>query len=206
MCSWCYGFSEVAARLAQDYADQTPMTVCPGGLRIDEKTPMPEPMAQEISRHWQAVAQASQAVFDFDFFQKHPGFVYNTAPACRAVVAAGRIDRLNALRYQSALQHRFYAAGEDPTDHATFLAAAQDAGIAAETFALAYDDPATEQMTRELFDFSRRLGIHGYPTLVLRLQDRLLAITRGYIPYDALRQRVAIAFQQGAADASVAEE
>lgn len=194
MCSWCYAFGPVAAQLSTDYSERATLTVIPGGLRPDETRPTPERMAREIVGHWRHVEEASALPFDFDFFVKSPGFVYDTAPACRALTAVGRIKRSLALPFKSALQRRFYAGAQDPRSEETFVAAAAEVGIEGEFFLEVYRAAETETMMRELFEFARNLGIHGFPTLVLRFPEKLALLTRGYLPYAELQPRIEQAF------------
>lgn len=194
MCSWCYGFAPEITRLQQSYADRIPVQMILGGLRPDETRPMPESMAQEIAHHWEAVHGASGQPFDATFFEKHPGFVYNTTPASLAVVAAGRLSPARPLEFQSTLQRLFYAKSEDPTQPETFEKAASEMGIDPAELRAKYDDPETEEILRGNFNMSRAFGIAGFPTLVLREhedgQDKYILLCRGYMKFEDIRQRV----------------
>ncbi|MCP5482249.1 MAG: DsbA family protein [Spirochaetales bacterium] len=199
MCSWCYGFSATLARLADShYADRISMELVPGGLRPDETRPTPQTLASEIQHHWRMVQKASGQPFHFGFFEGHPGFVYNTTPASRAVVAAGlqagqleAPDHKTALAFQHALQRAFYAQGADPTSEDTFLKIAEEVGLNSEEFESRLKDPATDEKTRDGFARAFDLGIMGYPTLLARDEERLVLITRGFVAFDELEQRLA---------------
>ena len=198
MCSWCYGFSATLDRLAEsDYAARISIELVPGGLRPDETRPTPPELAAEIGHHWRMVQKTSGQPFHFGFFDEHPGFVYDTTPACRAVVAAGlqggqpgAPDHQRALAFQHALQRAFYAHGADPTEHDTFSKVAAELGLNSEEFLKRLNDSATEQTTREGFARAFDLGIMGYPTLLARDKERLVLITRGFIAFEELEERL----------------
>ncbi len=194
MCSWCYGFGPVIEKLQESYADRMPLQMILGGLRPDEERPLPEKMSAEIAHHWEAVKEMTGREFDFSFFEKHPGFVYNTALACRAVVAAGRGDSPRPMQFQHALQSRFYAQGEDPTDVETFASVAEEVGLDPAQFREAYADDETESITRNNFAVARAFGINGYPTVVLHERDgeneKHILVSRGYMPYEDMHERI----------------
>ncbi|MEQ9362962.1 MAG: DsbA family protein [Leptospirales bacterium] len=194
MCSWCYGFGPVIEQLQAGYAERMPLQMILGGLRPDEERPMPAKMAAEIAHHWEAVHEASGQNFAFDFFEKNPEFIYNTAPACRAVVAAGRGETPRPMQFQHALQNLFYGQGQDPTRIETFEAAAVAVGLDASEFRRLYDDPETEVITRQNFDLARAFGINGYPTVVLREfegdQEKHILVSRGFLPFPDLKDRM----------------
>ncbi len=199
MCSWCYGFGPAIEALSTEYADRMPVQMILGGLRPDETRPLPEKMSGEIAHHWEMVHEASGQEFDFDFFKKHPEFIYNTAPACRAVVAAGRGDTPRPMQFQHQLQKMFYAQGQDPTRVEVFEAAAEAAGLDRAEFRRMYDDPETEAITRQNFELARAFGINGYPTVVLREstsegdeepEEKHILVSRGFLPLPELKDRL----------------
>lgn len=194
MCSWCYGFGPVIEKLQQSYAAQMPLQLILGGLRPDEDRPLPEKMSAEIAHHWEAVHESTGREFDFSFFEKHPNFVYNTAPACRAVVAAGRGDAPRPMQFQHALQRRFYGKAEDPTSLDTFASVAEEIGQDPAHFRETYADPETESITRNNFAMARAFGINGYPTLVLHERDgedeKHILVARGYMPFESMHERL----------------
>lgn len=198
MCSWCYGFGPELARLVEA-RPETPLRMIQGGLRPDERRPMPGRMAAEIASHWHHVEEAAGRPFDYTFFEKNPEFVYDTAPACKAVVTAGRLDPKLMLAYQAELQKRFYANGQDPTKEETFVAAARSVGLDGEAFLALFEDSASEDLVREHFATSREFGVGSYPTLALRVDERYYLVARGFARFDDLQKRIsAIEVEAGA--------
>lgn len=186
MCSWCYGFGPVVRRLAETFAPRIGVHVVPGGLRPDETRPMSSARAAELIHHWEVVADETGRPFDRGFFARHAGFVYDTAPASRAVVAARRVDASRALAYLDALQGQFYAHGRDPKDRDVQLAAAADAGLDAAAFEAALADPSTEAETRAGFTRFQELGGMGFPMVLLETPERPRIVTIGYQPLEHL--------------------
>jgi putative protein-disulfide isomerase len=92
MCSWCYGFSPVITALAERFEGRLGLQVVVGGLRAGNTAPMRAEDKDYIREAWTRVGAASGQPFDLSFFDRE-GFVYDTEPACRAVVTARRLGR-----------------------------------------------------------------------------------------------------------------
>ena len=120
MCSWCYGFGpELDALL--DVLPDARLDIVLGGLRAGNTEPLDAARKAAILTHWQHVEQASGLPFARSGMER-PGFIYDTEPACRAVVAARLLGTDLDLPWRIALdvfhaiQHAFYAEGRDVTD------------------------------------------------------------------------------------------
>ncbi|HEX9812969.1 MAG TPA: DsbA family protein, partial [Burkholderiales bacterium] len=117
MCSWCWGFAPVLSAIMDTYEDRLQLALMMGGLRPGTTQPMPAPMRAEILHHWEEVRRRSGQPFRFDGALP-VGFVYDTEPACRAVVAMLELDRAAAFPYFKSIQSAFYAEGKDVTQPA----------------------------------------------------------------------------------------
>lgn len=133
------------------------------------------------------------------------GFVYDTEPACRAVVMArehwGEADE-RVLACFHAIQHAFYAEGRDTTRAEVLREITIASGLAADHVDAVFNSDALRDETREDFRLSRRWGITGFPSLLAAQGDTLYQIGRGYAPSVALYARaVEVLAQHPAPDA-----
>lgn len=189
MCSWCYGFGPELQKLLDSHPTKFSLTIIPGGLRPDETQPMSGQMAREIGTHWKHVQKASGLNFYYNFFNDNPAFVYDTTPACKAVVTVSLIQPELTFVYLKELQNRFYAKGENPTRMETFLKAASSTGVLETNFQKQWELDQSELETRRGFSMAAELGIRGYPTLCLRVENRLMLIAHGFLPITELTER-----------------
>ncbi|KHK56188.1 DSBA oxidoreductase [Ralstonia sp. A12] len=211
MCSWCYGFGPQLADLRKQLAERlgapVPVTLITGGLRPGQREPMAADKRDEILHHWHAVAERSGMPFDQspEVAMRRDGFVYDTEPACRAVVMAREVwgeDDERVLILFHAVQHAFYAEGRDTTQVDVLREVAVANGIDAAHFDAVFDTEALRDETREDFRLSRRWGINGFPSLLVEQDSTLYQIGRGYAPAEALYARAVEVMQQHpAADA-----
>ena len=91
MCSWCWGFAPVAEALVeQAQAAGVELHLVVGGLRTGSGAALDPSTRRYILEHWQAVTDATGQTFTHEGALPD-GFVYDTEPACRAIVTARRL-------------------------------------------------------------------------------------------------------------------
>lgn len=201
MCSWCYGFGPELSGLL-DGLPEVPIDIMVGGLRAYWKTPMNDTMREELLSHWRRVQEASGLPFNEEILSKE-GFIYDTEPACRAVVTARTLAPAASLAVFQAIQHGFYAEGKDVTKPevlaeiaATTLTAAGFA-IDAASFQAKWAEEAMILATHADFSQVKKWGVDGFPTLVLERNGKLELATSGYLPLQELVDKLqAIVDQQ----------
>jgi putative protein-disulfide isomerase len=188
MCSWCYGFSPVIAALAERFEDRLPLDVVLGGLRAGNTEPMRDKDKALIREHWTRVGQMTGQPFDMSFFDRE-GFVYDTEPACRAVVTARRLLPRMALPFMARIQQAFYAENRDMTAVREISQVAEEAGFDRGDFGAAFANSETRNETFRDFLTAQSLGIHGFPTLIAGSEERGYALlTNGYRPLEDLAE------------------
>jgi putative protein-disulfide isomerase len=188
MCSWCYGFSPVIAALAERFEDRLPLDVVMGGLRAGNTEPMRTRDKEFIRNSWTRVGAATGQPFDMAFFDR-AGFVYDTEPACRAVVTARRLIPRMALPFMARLQQAFYAENRDMTAADEIAGVAEEAGFDRVEFGSAFGSAQARNETFRDFLTAQSLGIHGFPTLIAGSEERGYALlTNGYRPFEDLAE------------------
>ncbi len=130
-------------------------------------------------------AVASGQPFDHSFLERE-GWVYDTEPSCRAVVAMRDLSPADALRWFSRIQRAFYAESTDVTDLAVFPELLDGFDVDRQKYAEVLHAEETRARTREDFAQASRWGIMGFPTLLVRDGDDLAIVTRGFLPWPQL--------------------
>lgn len=189
LCSWCYGFGPELARLLER-VPAIRLTTVMGGLRPYNREVASVALRTMLREHWNSVATAtgmpfSQAVLDRE------DFVYDTEPACRAVVTARHIFPSQALPLLQALQRAFYRDGRDVTTVDVLAQVAAEQGFEPETFRAAMESEGMRKATRADFAATQTLGVSGFPTLALSRGEELYLVTSGYATHDVLEYRLA---------------
>lgn len=194
MCSWCYGFAPQLGALLESLPE-LPMEVMVGGLRAYQETPIDTEQKEKLLAHWRQAQEASGLPIREDMLSQHE-FIYNTEPACRAVVAARLLSPQAAWPVFQAIQHAFYAEGRDVTNGkvlAEIGAAAVTASgtpVEADAFLAKWSEPSTMLATHSEFEQVRKWGVTGFPTVVLERSGELNLVTSGFLQMPELVEKL----------------
>lgn len=186
MCSWCWGFAPEIETLAEEYDTEVVL----GGLRPGPAAQeLEERMASFLADHWIEIAERTGQAFDTAFLNRRDGWVYDTEPAARAVVAMRDLNEDAVLTYFTAVQKAFYADGRDVTDFRVLAEIARDFGV--DDFMQRLESEDAKQAAWTDFSKARNWGITGFPTVVAALEgDRLALLARGWTKADVIRKRI----------------
>lgn len=169
MCSWCWAFVPAGESLwkllLEHHGDRLRVKRLLGGLAPDSDDPMPAPMQQYLQTTWANIQERVPGTrFNFDFWSRcQPR--RSTWPACRAVIAARRQGHDIAMT--RAIQEAYYLNARNPSDRETLLALAQELGLDSARFARDLASTGVEAEFQEEMALVRRMGIRGFPGLVL---------------------------------------
>jgi putative protein-disulfide isomerase len=188
MCSWCWGFSPVIETLREEYRDRMKIALVLGGLR-HETASMTAAGRTEILHHWREVHARTGQPFRFDNALPE-GFVYDTEPACRAVVTVGGLDSALIFPLFKAIQNAFYAGGHDVTQPGVLADLAAELGVDRNAFLPAFDSDAARAKTQAHFKQTRQAGVRGFPALILQQDTQLTPVSSGCQPLDTVRAAI----------------
>lgn len=186
MCSWCWGFSPVLSQIRATYDAMAPIRVIVGGLHAFDTDPMSDDYKATIRSHWEHVAEATGQPFNYAFFDRE-GFVLDTEPACRATVTVRNIKPAAVWPFYESIHKGYYVEDTDTTALETFVMYAEREDIEGEAFKAAFESDAMRQETLEDFAWCQQTGVTGFPTLVLREDEHMAALTIGYRPFEDLQ-------------------
>lgn len=198
MCSWCYGFGPVVGALAKRFEGRLPVRVVMGGLRAGNTQPMRDKDRDYIRDAWKRVGEASGQPFDLGFFDRE-NFVYDTEPACRAVVTARHLAQDQALAMIAAVSRAFYAENRDVTQDDVLADVAAEQGFDREAFLALLTSAEARNSTFRDFMTAKEAGVEGFPLLAAGNGETGYAlITHGFRPLDGLPEAIEGWLAQGA--------
>lgn len=189
MCSWCWGFSPVIETLRDEYRERMKIALVLGGLRPGETAPMTATGREDILHHWHAVQARTGQPFRFDGALTE-GFVYDTEPACRAVVTVGGIEPTQIFAMFKAIQTAFYAEGRDVTQAGVLADLAAGLGVDDRTFLRDFDSGTAHARTQAHFRQTRQAGVRGFPTLIVQRDTQLHPVCSGCLPLGTVRTEI----------------
>ena len=168
------------------YGQQLPIHLVLGGLAPGTADALDDAGKRSISEHWNHVCELAGQSFDFSFFERD-NFVYDTEPACRAVVAGRRLRSDAAIDFLIHIHKEFYTRNRDITDSETLCELAGEFGFDIPNFKREFDAEETARETQSDFNTSRQIGIRGYPALLAGgKQKGYTVITSGYQSWEQI--------------------
>lgn len=193
MCSWCYGFGPELQALLDEFPEQRLHLVL-GGLRAYNTRLLDATMRKTLVHHWGEVERASGQPFDRRLLERED-FVYDTEPACRAVVTVRERDPVLAWPMFHAIQCAFYAQARDVTRPEVLVEvyeevrSDQHANGSAEDFLQALQSDAIKAATRTDFQRAHEWEVRGFPTLFAERAGHYALLASGYARAAALIER-----------------
>ena len=197
MCSWCYGFGVPLHQLLEQLPG-VPLAVVLGGLRAFNQEVMPEALKSTLHHHWGEVTKRSGKPFGTGQFDRE-GYIYDTEPACRAVVTIRAHVAEHTLAMYHAIQHAFYAMGRDITQTAVLADVWQElvdskilgnVEFSSSGFIEAFESDSIKTQTRNDFAMVQQWGIRGFPALIAVVNGEAQLVSNGYMEADEMLQRV----------------
>jgi len=186
MCSWCYGFAPVFSKLV-DYAQKFNVgyKITIGGLRAGNTKPIDNQMRSFILEHWKQVNLVTSQHFLME--NALPiGFVYDTFPACKAVICVRVLDTRKTLDFIANIQHAFYAKGLDITKFDELLKTAKLSGINPQQFIDKFNDENIHKQTCADFIFTKNLGVTSFPTVFIENNKKYTLLSNGYQTFEQI--------------------
>ena len=187
MCSWCYGFAPEILEVKKHFSSYD-FKIVVGGLR-PEGTETMEKLGDFLRHHWEDVHKASNQPFKYDILEQKK-FIYNTEPACRAVVTVRAIHPEMEMEFFKGVQHAFYAENKQTNDVNTYTDIASSLQIDTEKFKTLYLSEEIKKKTKEDFALASQMGVTGFPAVIISHKGELHLVARGYTKADQLIKNI----------------
>lgn len=176
-CGWCYGFGPALHEFATANADRIELRVLSGGLFTGARA-LPISAYPHIAGANERITQLTGVTFGAGYRTALADgtTVMDSADAATGLVALRSQPGANALDAAAAMQRAWYVDGRSLSDARVYQDIATELGLDADALAASYASSATRAEAKADFLNVRRLGVDGYPTLLLHTShgtDRL---------------------------------
>ena len=189
MCSWCWGFSSVLDQIKENYGDGLKVALMMGGLRPGTMEPMTSEMREEILHHWYEVNKRTGQKFTFDGAMPD-GFIYDTEPPSRAVIAVSEISPEFTLLYFKKVQEAFYVDQKNVPDKVVLTELAGSFSIDLQKFVEYFSSDEAKRKTQLHFQQTRQAEVRGFPSLVINTGAEFKKISSGYCSFEDIKQEL----------------
>ena len=188
MCSWCYGFAPELEKLVESYEEIMDIELVTGGLRPYFDKPINE-MKDFLREHWSDVNKATGQPFNYDILD-HASLKYDTEPACRSIVVVRSIDPSKEFEFFKLTQEAFYFHNKDLRQAASYNAILEELDIDTDIFTKRFNSEEYKALVKTDFQRAAELGVRGFPTVLLQVNDQVKVLSRGYTSAQSLSDNI----------------
>ena len=193
-CGWCYGFSPVIKKIADEYKDKLETDVLSGGMILPEKPTHISAMAPYIQKAYKTVEELTGIKFGEGFlwhifnYEDSDWYPNSEKPAI-AMCIFKEFYPNRAVEFASGLQYALNYEGRDLTDDEAYMHLLEKYSIHPEVF---YDRLNSEEYKEKAyyeFALVKQLQVTGYPTVLLQASEtKFYLLAQGYTEYETLKK------------------
>lgn len=195
-CGWCFGFSNVIKKIAEEYKDTMSTEILSGGMILPEKRTHISASAGYILSAYKNVETLTGVTFGEDYLShlKNPDdsdwYPHSEKPAiAMCIFKTFYPDR--AVEFAADMQHALYVEGRDLTDDEAYRHLLEKYSINAEQFYEKMKSEEYRDMAYYEFSLMKQLQVTGYPCVFIQTSDtKFNMVARGYTDYDTLKERI----------------
>lgn len=195
MCPWCYGFTPVVRRLRALWHGRLNVQVLLGDMHAHTTETLQQEEKNEFAVSWHQIQQYTFQPFDYRFF-KQQNFVYNTEPACRALLCVRLLRPALLLEVLRAFHSAFFSDGLDLKDTAVLVRLVGLFGIRENLFLALFESEEIRRQMEEEFSYVDSIGATTFPSALVQTGQGVAKIAHGYVPLDQLEQRLLQVLEQ----------
>ena len=203
-CGWCYGFSTVIKKIADEYNDVLDIDVLSGGMILPEKPTHIEEIAPYIQKAYTTVEETTGIKFGKDFlwhifnYEDSDWYPNSEKPAIAMCIFKDYYPE-RAVEFAADVQYALNYEGRDLTDDEAYRHLLEKYSIQPETFYQRLKSDAYKEKAYYEFALCKQLQVTGYPAVLIQTNEtKFHLVARGYTDYDLLKERIdAVLLQAG---------
>lgn len=195
-CGWCYGFSAVMKKIADQYQDQLHIEVLSGGMMVGETAMAIEKVAPFIQSAYKNVEAVTGAQFGEDFLwhinnpDKSDWVLNSEKPAIALCVFKAYLPDA-ALLFATDLQYALNYEGRDLDDDEAYRHLIEKYQLPeAEFFERLKSDSYKDKAHYE-FALCKHLQVTGFPQVLIQENDaKFHVVTQGFSDYATINESI----------------
>lgn len=195
-CGWCYGFSSVIKRIAEEYSNRLPFEVLSGGMILPEQPVHISVTAGYIEKAIPTVEEYTGVKFgaDYKWHIQHPDlsdwFPNSEMPAIALCIFKEQYPE-KQVAFAAELQYALHYEGRDLTDKEAYRHLLDKYGVNPEAFYEKLDSETYKEQAHYEFQLCKQLQVTGFPCVLIQVSDtKFHLLARGYTSYEDLKTRL----------------
>jgi putative protein-disulfide isomerase len=194
-CGWCYGFSPVIQKIAENYPSIT-IEVLSGGMVLPDKPVHISATAGFIQKAYPTVEEYTGIRFGEDYLWhiNHPDlsdWYPNSEKPAIALCIFKEYYPERQVAFASDLQYALHYEGRDLTDDEAYRHLLEKYSIQPEVFYTKLKTEEYKEQAHYEFQLCKQLQVTGFPCVFLQNSDtRFTMLAKGNTDYETLKSRL----------------
>lgn len=195
-CGWCYGFSPVMKKIAEEYKEKFAFEVLSGGM-IPSDNPRPiAATAKYIASAYQRVEELAGVKFGKDYLwhisnPDQSDWFPHSEKAAIALCIFKEIYPEQQIVFASDLQYALHYEGRDLTDDEAYRHLVEKYEINADDFYTKLNSEEYKEKAYYEFSLCRQLQVTAFPAVLIQVADtKFYLLAKGYTIYEDVKARI----------------
>ena len=195
-CGWCYGFSPIIKKIAEEYSFQLDVEVLSGGMMIGENKMPIEKIGPYIQGAYKRVEEVTGIKFGDDFLwhtanPDKSDWVMNSEKPAIALCILKEIYPERQLEFAGDLQYALNYEGRDLDDDEAYRHLLEKYTISEDDFYTKLKSDEYKEKAYYEFDLCKQLNVDSYPQVLIQLHsNKFYLITKGFSTYEEVKKGI----------------
>jgi len=195
-CGWCYGFSPVIKKIAEEYKGKLDVEVLSGGMMTGEAALPIEKIGPFIQKSYKRVEELTGIKFGKDFLwhvfnPEQSDWVMNSEKPAIALSIFKEYLPERQLEFATDLQYALNYEGRDLDDDEAYRHLLEKYSIQPEAFYRKLKSEEYKEAAYYEFTLCKQLQVTGFPTVFIQTGElKFMMVARGYTAYEDVKERV----------------
>lgn len=195
-CGWCYGFSPVINKIADEFIDSFDIEVLSGGMILPEKPIHIRATAGYISKAYKHVEELAGVKFGKDYLwhimnPEESDWYPNSEKPSIALCIFKEYYPGRAVEIASDLQKALHSEGRDLTDDGAYHHLTEKYSVNPEVFFEKLHSEEYKESAYYEFSLVKQLQVTGFPCVFIQTGElKFHLIAKGYTEYSVLKKRI----------------
>lgn len=190
LCGWCYGFSPVMHRLATEMGQDADFRVISGGMVTGNRVGPLSDIAPYIRKAYQDVERLSGVKFGESYLKVllgDAGWRMDSDPPSLLHTALVTLFPDRQTEVSAAIQKGIYQQGIEPVSPELTKWVATQFNLTADSLTQKMNSPENQELKKAQYDLSAKLGVTGYPAVLVLKEGKWYLAARGFTDYDQMK-------------------
>lgn len=195
-CGWCYGFSPVIKRIAEEWKNKLAFEVLSGGMIPKEAARPVGTMAGYVSQAYKTVEEMTGIRFGKDFLwhmfnPDQSDWVMHSEKSAVALCIFKEIHPNLQVAFAADLQYALNYEGRDLTDDEAYRHLLVKYGIPEQTFYSRLNSETYIEKAHYEFSLCKQLQVTGFPQVLIQSgEQKFYLLAKGYTDFETLNNRI----------------